>query len=81
VGVRESARYANVSTQTAANWIKAAVAEAKQEQEDGTLEPGSFLSHVLVESQRREYEEAAKLRRALERENRRESRGKGKLPF
>lgn len=71
MGVRESARMAIVSTQAAANWIKAAVAEAKQEQEDETLDPGSFLSYVLAESERREYEEAAKMRRMLEREGRR----------
>lgn len=65
--MRDAALYAQVSTQTVINWVKAAVAEAKQEREDGTLEPGSLLSHVLVESQRREAEEAAWLRRRARR--------------
>lgn len=63
MGVRDSARLAGVSPQAAANWIKAAIAEAKQEQEDGILEPGSLLSHVLVESERREVEERLRVRR------------------
>jgi hypothetical protein len=61
--MRDSARLARVSTQTAVNWVRNAVAEAKQEQEDGTLEPGSLLSHVLVESERREVEERLRMRR------------------
>ena len=48
MGVRDSARCAGVSPQTVVNWIKAAVAEAEAEREDGTLEPGSLLSHVLA---------------------------------
>lgn len=76
--VRRAARlYAKVSTQTAANWIRVAVAEARREMEGGTMEPGSLLSHVLAESRRREYEEAARLRRSFARGGGR----KGRLPF
>lgn len=67
MGPRDAGRCAGVSTQTAANWIKAAIAEAEQEREDGILEPGSLLSHVLSESQRREAEERLRLKRRARR--------------
>jgi hypothetical protein len=69
--MRNAALYAQVSTQTAANGIRAAVAEAKQEEEDGTLEPGSLLSQVLWESERREAKELQRMHRREKRSRRR----------
>jgi transposase-like protein len=75
MGVRASKRCVGVNQQTVVNWVKAACAEAEQEREDGTLEPGSLLSHLLlrrtVELEQRERDEAARLRRALARRSKR----------
>ena len=68
MGMRASGRCVGVNQQTVVNWVKVAVAEAEQERADGTLEPGSLLSHVLLrrtmELEQREEAEAARLRRA-----------------
>ena len=61
--MRDAALYAQVSPQTVVNWVRAAIAEAKQEREDGTLEPGSLLSCVLRETERREAEELERMHR------------------
>lgn len=74
--MRDAALYAQVSTQTVANWVWAAVAEAKQEREDGTLESGNILSRVLWESERREAEELRRMHRREQREHRREKRSR-----